>query len=104
MSETTNQDAPKCPSHLSREARQLWRDVHAQFVIDSATKTLYVVEACRSLDRLRQAQKSIREHGLTTSGRYGQQILNPAVGVERTARAALMQSLRQIGFEGESYV
>jgi len=104
MSTEINPMTPKCPPHLSGEARGLWRDIHAQFEIDSATKLLFVAEACRALDRLRQAQKSIREHGLTTSGRYGQRVLNPAVGVERTARAALMQSLKQIGFEGQSYV
>ena len=100
MSDGAIRELPKCPKGLSREAQRLWGDLHREFAIDCATKTRVVRTACDALDRLRMAQKSIKQHGLTVIGRYGSPVLNPATVVERSARHALMQALQTIGFEG----
>lgn len=93
-------EIPKAPKGLSREARQLWGDLHSQFEIDCATKSIVCKLACESLDRLRSAQKAIKKDGLTVLGRYGSPVINPATVIERSARAALMHALHTIGYEG----
>jgi phage terminase small subunit len=100
MTDGLDGEMPKPPKGLSREARQLWTDLHRQFEIDCATKTMVVRTACDALDRLRGAQKAIKKDGLTVIGRYGSPILNPVTVVERSARHALMAALGQIGYGG----
>jgi P27 family predicted phage terminase small subunit len=89
------------PKGLSKEARKLYEDICREFVVETAPAKLLLLTACHSLDRLRSAQKELKKHGITTAGRYGQRIGNPALGVERTARAHLMQALAKIGFTAE---
>jgi phage terminase small subunit len=93
---------PKPPKGLSREARQLWADLHRQFNIDCATKALVVRTACDALDRLRGAQAAIKRDGLTVIGRYGSPVINPVTVIERSSRHALMTALAEIGYEGSA--
>jgi len=52
--------------------------------------------ACQAADRSEQARAEIDELGITVAGRYGPR-LNPAVPIERDARAAVVANLRALG-------
>ena len=90
----------KVPKGLSKEARQLWADVHTEFHVETAPARLLLLTACHALDRLRSAQKELKRDGITSANRFGQRVAHPALAVERTARTALMGALKQIGFSG----
>jgi phage terminase small subunit len=89
------------PKGLSREARKLYAEVCETFEVSSPTQKLLLKTACGALDRLRTAEKLLRSDGITTRDRFGCAAPHPAIGIERSARAALVGALSKIGFSGE---
>src|SRR5690349_11008509 len=72
---------PDPPSDLSHEAADLWRSVVRDYVLEpTALKRLE--DACRALDRQREAQRIIAKEGCVDKDRFGQSRLHPAVLVE----------------------
>ena len=57
--------------------------------------------AAECLDRMRQAQGAIREHGVLVADRYGGLKVNPAIAVERGARDGMIAALRSFNLDLE---
>jgi phage terminase small subunit len=83
---------PEPPKGLSVEAAGLWRTYSTGWDLDEHSQVVLAV-ALETFDRMRQAQRAIKAHGLVMkNGR-----LNPATYVERDTRRDLVKSLRSLG-------
>jgi P27 family predicted phage terminase small subunit len=92
---------PKPPNHLKAAGRRLWADIVAQYRIYDAAGLAYITTAAECQDRIRQAQKAIREHGPLVPDRYGALKQNPACFLERDARAGMLSALRALNLDLE---
>ncbi len=83
---------PEPPKGLSVEAAGLWTIYTTHWDLDEHSQVVLAV-ALETFDRMRQAQRAIKAHGLVMkNGR-----LNPATYVERDCRRDLVKSLRSLG-------
>ena len=89
------------PKTLSPEARGWWRRLCREYGIEDAGGCLLLQTALESLDRLREAQKSIAKDGAVTTDRFGQQKAHPLLAAERDARAQMLMALKQLNLDVE---
>jgi P27 family predicted phage terminase small subunit len=92
---------PKPPRHLRAAGKALWRDVTAQYRIHDAAGLALITTAAEALDRIREAQAAIREHGALVPDRYGALKQNPACFLERDARAGMLSAFRALNLDLE---
>ena len=92
---------PKAPPTLSAEARAWWRKLTSEYAIRDEGGLLLLGTALQAFDRMRDAQRSIAEQGVTFLDRYGQPRLNPAAQVERDSRVGMLQALRALHLDVE---
>ena len=86
---------------LSAEAVK-WRDkLRGAYELEDAAGQLYLQLAAESFDLMRSAEKILDREGLTVKDRFGQPKANPAVLVQRDARAALLRALRALNLDVE---
>ena len=90
----------KAPRNLSREARQLHAELAQEYAIHDAAGRRLLLTACECLDRMRRAQKLIKRHGELLTARDGLKA-NPAVAIERDARAQMLACLKQLNLDVE---
>ena len=83
---------PKPPRHLSKEARQLWLELIAEYAIDDAAGLLLLQTGLEAFDRMREAQAQIKRDGATVKDRFDQIKAHPQITVERDARAAMLSA------------
>lgn len=86
---------PKPPRGLSREALSWRQRIIAGWVLDDAA-VLILDTGLEAFDRMREAQRVIRRHGVILKGR-----VHPAVLVERDARLAMLRAIKQLGLDLE---
>jgi phage terminase small subunit len=83
MTSTTGRPEP--PSHLSTQARDVWRDVLTRYELEAEElETLRL--ALEALDRAAQARRALRRHGTTYEDRFGAPHARPEVAIERESR------------------
>lgn len=88
-------------SGLSDEAATLHRDLAKDYGITDSGGLLLLQTACEAFDRMRQAQEIIAKHGAVVPDRNGQLKTNPAAGIERDARAAMLSALKALHLDLE---
>jgi len=93
--------APLPPAHLGEAGAQLWAAIVQQYRIGDGAGLVLVTTAAECLDRMRQAQEAIREHGLLVADRYGGKRQNPACVVERAARDGMINALKALNLNLE---
>jgi phage terminase small subunit len=93
--------APGPPAHLGAAGARLWADVVRQYRIGDGAGLALVTTAAECLDRLREAQEAVREHGVLIRDRYGGLKANPAIAVERGARDGMIAALRSLNLDLE---
>jgi phage terminase small subunit len=93
--------APGLPAHLGAAGARLWADVVRQYRIGDGAGLALVTTAAECLDRLREAQEAVREHGVLIRDRYGGLKANPAIAVERGARDGMIAALRSLNLDLE---
>ena len=91
---------PRCPSHLSKEARVWWRKLCAAYDLTPPPAQLLLTVALEALDRMRAAQSAIREAGLVQTA-DDKLKTHPAATVERDSRSQLIQALRALNLAHE---
>ena len=90
---------PKPPAGLCVEAQKFWREVLKEFAVDDVGSLRVLASACESFDRMLQAREVISREGLTCVDRFGQNKIHPAVLIERDARQAMLNALKQMKLE-----
>jgi len=89
----------KPPRHLKAAGKTLWNDIVHQYRIADGAGLALVTTAAEALDRMREAQAAIRQHGALVADRYGGVKQNPACFLERDARAGMLSALRALNLE-----
>jgi len=89
------------PAHLGEAGAQLWAAIVQQYRIGDGAGLVLATTAAECLDRMRQAQEAIREHGLLLADRYGGKRQNPACVVERAARDGMINALKALNLNLE---
>jgi phage terminase small subunit len=88
---------PKPPKHLSLTARRLWTELCVNWKFNAAELAV-LQSALEALDRLESARRLIDVEGLTVVHRdTGVVRKHPAIEVEKIARSAFYQGIRQLG-------
>ena len=93
----------KAPAHLGPDGRTLWRSIVADYAISDSAGLVLVATVCECLDRLRQAQVLIAEHGACIVGEDGSVRTNPASKVEVDARNGLASALKSLNLDLEPF-
>lgn len=90
------------PSHLGPHGKTLWRDLYREYAIDDSQGLALLTTAAECMDRIRQAQEAIEEHGVVIFNQEtGVTKGNPACIVERDARTGLIQALKALRLDIE---
>lgn len=89
---------PAAPRHLSARSRKLWRAVCREYEIDDAGRAVLMV-ALQAYDRLEQARLIVAREGLLLTGPRGAVRANPALRIERDARAGFLAAVGRLGLE-----
>jgi P27 family predicted phage terminase small subunit len=91
--------SPAPPGHLGEPEQQIWRDVFADFNLQTKAANHVLVSALEAHQRARECREAIAADGMTVTGRDGQTKVHPLLAVERDARQAWLSGLRALGLE-----
>lgn len=97
MTDSTNLKPPK---GLSREGAKWWRRILEGWELDDPGLML-LENALTAFDRMREAQKLIRDEGIVTEDRFGQAKPHPATTIERDAKQTMLRNLKAVGLDLE---
>jgi P27 family predicted phage terminase small subunit len=89
---------------LTDEGKALWRRLAGSIELDEAAAAILALLA-ESFDRMREAQAHIKTHGIVfeekTAAGNSHYRQNPACGVERDSRSAIIRCYRALGLDLE---
>jgi phage terminase small subunit len=90
------------PSHLSAEAKALWRRLHRAYVFDLEASVLLLTALAESWDRARSCREALTGQPLTITDKHGGVRVHPLVVEERQAREQVTRLARvlRIHLEG----
>jgi P27 family predicted phage terminase small subunit len=91
----------KAPNHLGTDGAKLFREVAAEYEITDPAGLALLETACAALDRMREAQASIAEHGALVLDRYGAPKMSPACILEKDARAGFVLAMKALSLDLE---
>ena len=91
----------RAPSRLSAESKRWWKRIQTEYNITDPGGLLILLTALESLDRLREAQFVIKEHGSCIMDRFGVLKQNPMCNVERDSRTAFYAGLKALNLDLE---
>lgn len=91
----------KAPSHLSKEAKVLWKKLCHEYSIEDAPALAILKKGLEAMDRADSARKAIDSDGLTIQDRNGQLKPHPLLPCERDSRAAFLHALKMLNFDLE---
>ena len=87
----------KTPVGLSAEAQRLWRSTVAEFQIDDGPSFALLENACRALDRLREAEAIVLKEGAVYLDRFQQPKAHPAGHRIDCESANMARALHELG-------
>ena len=80
--QTSRQQSPPPPDHLSREMKKWWTSVQSEYVLN-AHHNLLLEAACGCWDRSTAAGKVLDAEGLTYTDDHGKIVRRPEISIER---------------------
>jgi hypothetical protein len=89
------------PDHLKKDGITLFEQISREYSIDDAGGIALLTTAAECLDRMREAQAEIDQHGVLLSDRYGNQKLNPACSLEKDARNGFLAAIKSLNLDLE---
>jgi P27 family predicted phage terminase small subunit len=90
---------PKPPQNLSEEAARWWGNLQKEYKIADQGGLFLLQSAMESFDRMRQAQKQLEAEGATIKDQTGALKQHPAILIEKSARAAMLQSFKMLNLD-----
>lgn len=84
------------PAHLGEAAKAWFRRIVEEFSFESEAEWKLLEEAAGCIDRIEQARRAIRRHGLLVKGGTGGLKPNPATIIERDCRVLLCRITREL--------
>ena len=93
------QKPSKPPKGLSREAARWWRKLIAEYAIEDEAGYLILQTSLEAFDRMREAQRVLKEDGLVVVDRFGQKKSHPLTTIERDSRAQMMAALKALNLD-----
>ncbi|WP_417329035.1 hypothetical protein [Halomonas cupida] len=85
----------KAPSRFKNEARRLWISLVTEHGLEGHTELLILDTAVECFERMREAQKLIREQGVSVP--HGESVKqNPACLVEKDSRKGMLDALKAL--------
>lgn len=94
---TTN----KTPSHLSKEAKAIWRDIIEEYSIEDVAGLRILRVALEAYDRAQAAREAIDSEGMTVKDKFQQIKPHPLLPIERDSRAAFLAGLKALNLDLE---
>ena len=94
-----NLKLPAAPENLSRESRNLWRQLVRDFAIDDACGLSTLRVGLEAYDLMRTAGSQVEREGQTFTDRFGQPRPHPLLPVLRDARAQYLAALKQLNLD-----
>ena len=89
---------PRYGKKWSKEAKNLWRSIHADYDID-AHQVEILRAACEALSRMHQARDILILEGLTFTTSTGAIRKHPACSIEKDSHTQFIQSIKALGIE-----
>ena len=89
--------------YRTADARSLWTDVTTRFDLERQEEVLLDI-ACRSLDRLRAAERLVERDGMLLPDDHGILRRHPALLIASEARTAARAAIRQLAIPGAEKV
>lgn len=93
---------PPAPKAWATDARQLWKWVHEQFVLD-VHHTCLLRRCCEMLSRASQAAAIVEKDGLSVPDRYGCPKPHPMLEAERAATNSARLLLRELALDSHDH-
>ncbi|MHB8864457.1 MAG: P27 family phage terminase small subunit [Pirellulaceae bacterium] len=89
---------PPADRNWCKDARELWRAVHSEFLLQTHHEIL-LRQACCLLTTANAAREKVAEVGLTITDRYGTVKPNPLLETERASINAVRLVMRELGLD-----
>lgn len=86
---------------LSPEAKRWYDGLVKEYNISDTSGKLLLQSAFEAFDRMRDAQRLVKAHGITYMDRYDQPKPNPACTVERDQRSQMLNCLKALNLDME---
>jgi hypothetical protein len=90
---------PGAPKHLKEAGATFFTQMVRETDIAGADRLAVLTRAAECLDRIAAAQVSIDEHGEIFVDIHNRPRLNPAIGLEKTARDGFFAAMRMLAIE-----
>src|SRR4030042_5825048 len=86
----------RCPGHLSKEAKGIWKELTDEYGITDAGGLAILKTGLEAYDRATGARLAINKEGLTITDRFGVAKPHPLISCERDARGQWLAALKQL--------
>ena len=91
----------KAPSHLTAEAKKIWREILDEYDVNDAAGLRILRVALEAFDRAQAARATIDKDGMTVKDKFDQTKPHPLLSVERDSRAAFLAGLKALNLDLE---
>jgi P27 family predicted phage terminase small subunit len=91
----------RAPKHLSKEAKQWWRQLYDEYQITDSAGRLILLGLVEAFDRMRKAQEIILAEGEMIKDRFEQMKAHPLITVEKDSRSAVLAGLKALNVDLE---
>jgi P27 family predicted phage terminase small subunit len=91
---------PAPPAHLSAEAKDWWKSVTSEYLLEAHHLKLLQAGA-EAWDRCQMARRALAKHGLTYVDERGMVRSRPEIGIERDSRLAFVRIVRELDLDSE---
>lgn len=91
---------PAPPSHLSADAKRLFRDVVKRYDLD-AEELVSLRLACTAWDTAEKARRTLDREGQTITNRFDEPRAHPALAVQKEAMASWVRLMQLLGIPAD---
>ena len=89
------------PASLSKPARDWWRRLMSEYAIDDQAGLMLLEVTLQAFDRMREAQKTIKEEGAIVRNDAGNARAHPCIAIERDSRIAMLHGFKALNLSIE---